>query len=83
MNHIFLLYQTIDFHHQRLCLIRQQAKAHVFPVQNIQILIDDQIHPFGQGQYPVIRVVPFGDFALFIDQQGHVVQSVFGDEFPV
>ncbi len=74
---------TVDFAQKRLRLIGKKRKAHIFAVDDIHLLIDDQIHALRKRQDPVVCVIELGDFAFFIDEQRHVVQSVFGDEFAV
>jgi len=74
---------TVDFAQKRLRLIGKKRKAHIFAVDDIHLLTDDQINALRKRQDPVVRVIAFGDFALFIDEQRHVVQLVLGDELAV
>lgn len=64
-------------------LVGQEREAHVFFVNNVHALIDNHINAFGKRKQPVVRIVHFGNPALFIHQQSHIFQAVLGDKLAV
>jgi len=74
---------VVDFSNQRLRLIRQQRKAHVFAVNDVHLLTDNHINALLQVQDPVVRIIHFGNLAFFVNQERHVAKAMFGDELAV